>query len=114
MKRNWDTVRALLIAIESIADEHAVLNSQNVTGIDAVTASYHLRLMIEAGLIDGRCLPDACIASRMTWAGHELLDSIRRDGVWQQVKAIARESSVDLSLDLVKQLAVKVVSGIVV
>jgi hypothetical protein len=49
----------------------------------------------------------------MTWAGHELLDSIRRDGVWQQVKAIARESSVDLSLDLVKQLAVKVVSGMV-
>lgn len=61
MKRNWDTVRALLIAVESITDEHAVLNSQQVSGVDAVTATYHLRLMIEAGLIEGRCLPDAWV-----------------------------------------------------
>lgn len=113
MKRNWDTVRALLIAVESITDEHAVLNSQQVSGVDAVTATYHLRLMIEAGLVDGRCLPDACIASRMTWAGHELLDAIRRDGVWQQIKTVARDSSVDLSLDLVKQIAIRVVGGMI-
>jgi hypothetical protein len=86
-----------------------------VPGFDADTVSYNMHLLIEAALIEGRCvrLPALhCVAQAMTWQGHELLDKIRSDRVWNRVKALAREQGVSLSFHLVGELAAKVIRAL--
>lgn len=54
--------------------------------------SYHIILLIEAGLVSGKISqsigpePKDFIAQRLTWSGHEFLDSIRSDGIWERTK----------------------------
>ena len=44
-------------------------------------------------------------AQRLTWEGHEFLDSIRSDTVWTKTKKRFTEKGIDMSFDLVKSVA---------
>lgn len=107
MKRNWDTIRKIMIQLETLPDEGSVLESGVLVGIDNEAAFYHMRLLIESGLAVGGC-PEMLGGSshgwltRLTWDGHELLDKIRRDTVWNKIKESARTQGVDLSIEVVK------------
>lgn len=109
MKRNWDTVRRILLAVEQLPDENSQINSHEITGIDPVEAAYHMRLMRDAGLITGGCRealgPSWCYATGLTWDGHEFLDRIRSDTAWNRIKTAAREKSMDMSFDTIMALA---------
>jgi len=53
---------------------------------------YHMGLLIEAGLVHGQIMEDSngdiasTVTTRVTWDGHEFLDSARDDTVWRKVK----------------------------
>jgi hypothetical protein len=116
MQRNWDTIRKILLKIEALPTEGSTLDSGEIDGMDSETACYHMRLMIEAGLIKGNCRdllgPPHCFALRLTWEGHEFIDGIRRESVWNRVKAISRERGIDLAFDTIKAIAAKVAQGL--
>lgn len=115
MKRNWDVIRKIMIKLEDIPDEGGQLNSDSVAGVDNETAFYHMRLMIEAGLAVGGC--SECVGAlhgylmRLTWEGHELLDKIRRDTVWNRIKDTAKKKGIDLSDEVVKGIAKALIEG---
>ena len=116
MRRNWDVIRKIMIKLEEIPTETGQLDSDAICGVDNETAFYHMRMMIEAGPAVGGC-PETfgrCHGHllRLTWDGHELLDRIRRDTVWNKVKEIARTKSIDLSADVVKTVAKTVIDGL--
>jgi hypothetical protein len=105
MKRDWDCIRAILVALEDKADATDWMPPSAVPSFDALTVAYHMNLMIEAGLIEGTCRnAEMCLAKSMKWEGHELLDKIRSETVWNQVKKMAREKGVALSFEAVKIL----------
>lgn len=115
MKRNWDVIRKIMIKLEEIPSESGQLDSDAICGVDDEAAFYHMRMMIEAGLAVGGC-PETLgrchgYLLRLTWDGHELLDKIRRDSVWNKVKETARSKSIDLSIDVVKSVARSVIEG---
>lgn len=116
MKRNWDIVRKILLAVEALPDEGSQFNSGELIGHDNEIVAYQMRLLLEAKLIEGGCRnmtgPAWCYAIRLTWAGHEFLDNIRRDSVWNDIKNNAREKGVDLSLDVIKDTAKAIVIAI--
>lgn len=110
MKRNWDTIRKIMLAVEAMPDEGSTLASADVTGIDSEAVFYHMRLLIESSLAVGNCPemlsgPSHGWLTRLTWDGHELLDNIRRDTVWNKIKETARIKGVDLGMDTVKAIA---------
>lgn len=109
MKRNWDTIRRILLAVEQLPDENSQINSHELPGIDPVEAAYHMRLLRDAGLIEGGCRkatgPTWCYATGLTWAGHEFLDRIRTDTAWNRIKATARDKSLDMSFDSLMAVA---------
>ena len=39
---------------------------------------------------------------RLTWAGHEFLDQVRSDTVWEKTKALVLKNTGSLSLEAVK------------
>jgi hypothetical protein len=79
MKRDWECIRAILVALEEKDGALTHLQPNEVPGFEDEIASYHIKMMIEAGLIEGDCKRGRvlhCVAICMTWQGHELLDKI--------------------------------------
>ena len=108
MERNWDLVRRILIEMEK-RKEFEYLKSNEIKDFPENLVSYHMEIMQEAGLIEARFsmsfnLMEAT-ALRLTWQGHEFLDSIRADTVWKQVKETALQKGIALTFDLVGRVA---------
>ena len=95
MKRDMDLVRNLLLAIErdpqldgSVWKRPDGPEDWEITGCNEVEMAYHLRMLIEEGLVDGDETLSSPMpsVSRLTWNGHEFLDDIRDPSVWASVK----------------------------
>ena len=92
-----DLVRKMLISIEDY--EHGFAPKQIV--IDNYTQDqigYHATILIESGLVlghesqaRGAKSPYSSI-TRLTWAGHEFLDTIREPSRWQQAKDMIQKA----------------------
>ncbi len=107
MERNWDLVRKILLKLEAMPNTLSELYPDQITGSDEELTAYHMHLLDQAGLIKARCIrgldtPLNCVATSLTWDGHEFLDKIRSDTVWNKVKSTAREKGLSLSLDVIK------------
>lgn len=116
MQRNWDVVRKILIKLEELGTTTSFLHQDQVNGYDPELVAYHMQLLGEADLIKANChITTAglleCAAHRMTWKGHEFLDHIRQDTVWNQVKRTAREKGIDLSIDVIVNIAKTYISS---
>ena len=55
---------------------------------------------IDASTQSGRAL----IQPSLSWAGHDLLDTIRSKTVWERIKHNAKEKGIELTFDAVKEL----------
>lgn len=106
MKRDWDQIRRILLAVESASGETRASDFDDPEFV----VDYHMNLMIEAGLVEGRCVVTrsqirSCRIERMTWKGHELLDTIRNQSMWGRIKEAAIERGLSLSFDAILALA---------
>lgn len=113
MKRDWDLIRRILLKLEEKANNTDFLLSSDFPPFDSPKVAYHFELLYQAGLIVGEPIRTIghsdFYAQALTWQGHELLDKIRQDTVWNKIKSIAREKSLDLTLDSVKLIAGKLI-----
>lgn len=111
MKRDWDTVRELLTRIEELPTTDHRLTLGDFEQNAAYTTSYHMDLLIKAGLVDGRMHPVLgggpvqFTASKLTWEGHGFLDAIRNDTVWNKTKATFTDKGLDMTFDGIKSVA---------
>jgi hypothetical protein len=118
MKRNWETVRELLAKVEACTLPVDTVTLGDFPDDRAAEISYHIALLMEAGLVEGSMLqtigPEVndFIAARLSWEGHELIDSIRSDTVWERTKKRFRDAGVEMSIDLVKEAAQAVAKGL--
>jgi len=95
MKRNMDTIRLLLLHAEggdeAVAAEYAkLLEPERVE---------HERLLVEAGLAGAQ---NAEAPLRLTWAGHDFLDSIRNEPLWRKVKRKVLKPKASWTFDILK------------
>jgi len=107
MKRDWDCIRAILVALEENGDATSFIEPSDIAAFDAETVAYNTKLLIEAGLAEGLIKQSRglfCVVRSMTWEGHELLDKMRSEKLWNQIKKTAREKGVSLSFEAVKAL----------
>ena len=117
MKRDWDCIRAILIALDEKGDTASALRPNEVDGFDRDLVSYNMRLLIDAALIKGDCIQPTdssvrCAATEMTWEGHELLDKMRSSTLWNKIKSAARERAIPLSFDVVKILGIEAIKSL--
>jgi len=116
MKRNWDTIRELLVKVEDCTLPTETVCLDNFPTERAAEVSYHMALLIDAGLIKGQMSksigPDVknFSAEKLTWNGHEFLDSIRSDTVWQRTKKLFTDQGLSMTFDLAKDGAKQVAS----
>ena len=118
MKRNWDTIRELLTKVEECTLPTEVVRLSNFPKERAAEISYHMILLIEVGLVTG--FVDATISreakdftgQRLTWQGHEFLDAIRSDTVWNKTKKVFGDKGLEMTFDLIKSIATEAASAI--
>jgi hypothetical protein len=110
MQRDWEVIRKILIKIEELPPNGTLQSFQLSTeGIDKDSAAFHMWLLINAGLVDGNSADTltsrSCIARRLTWAGCEFLDGIKKDSSWNKVKETAKSRGLDLTFDVISATA---------
>jgi len=116
MNRNWDVVREILIRLEE-AEADDCLRISGFPTERAQEISYHVELLIEAGLVAGQMAktlghgPHDFFVERLTWNGHEFLDAIRSNTIWQKTKSSFTSKGLSMTFDLIKQVAVDLTSA---
>lgn len=100
MKRDMDLVRGILSS--TVSNDKTVLTKYTPEQI-----GYHVAIMIDAGLIDGKAsapsgsiYPTHYYIRRLTWAGHEFLEVSSDSTSWQKAKDSFIDKGVSWSFDL--------------
>lgn len=109
MKRNWDIIRDVLIETEALnSAQFETIQYGPTSESEKPEKDAHGVLLWKAGFIEGidaSCMDgDAILAQGLTWNGHELLETIRSQAVWECIKVTAREKGIELTFDAVKAL----------
>lgn len=112
MKRDMDFVRDILLAIEQDPKfdgaEWYLINDPTDLGLAGRSHeefAYHLRLLIEARLVEGNPRTPMPMINRLTWQGHEFVSAVRDPAVWRRTKEgakVAGNAGIQMLLDLAK------------
>ncbi|TWU28280.1 DUF2513 domain-containing protein [Bythopirellula polymerisocia] len=119
MKRELDLARQLLLDIESRGPDCSVsvlrpnVNHSSVANHESEERiRYHLRLLIDAGLlkeVDRTTAGIPCV--RLTHEGHELLELARHENLWREAKWLCQERTGGLSLTVIRTFMVRLAVG---
>lgn len=107
MKRDMDLIRTILLAVE--AADLPLQKAPQIDGQSPDAVSQHIRILNDAGYLDHghftyvHGLPSG-YGHRLTWAGHEFLDSIRDTAIWAKTKGAAEQLG-SWSLEMLSDLA---------
>lgn len=114
MKLDWECVRAILKATEALEGERDMVAPGTLPGFDEGQVVEHIRLLVEAGFIEGFPKgPGAMFSCRLTWEGHQFLATLRSQALWSQIRLEAKERGLALSFEVVKALATKWISNLI-
>ncbi len=105
MKRDMDLVREILMEVESW-DRGSEWRRVSLEGRGKDEMDWHVRIMSDAGLIRAVQSVETgeALVERLTWDGHEFLDSARDDARWEAAKKTVTEKTGALGFDVLKAL----------
>lgn len=97
MKLDKELVREILLAVEAHDEAHGWMELA-IEGRTAKEVSYHVMLLDEAGFLSGISLGGInhfeWQPKRLTYTGHEFLDTVRDPEVWRRTKEGAEKAGV--------------------
>jgi hypothetical protein len=116
MKRNMEIIKDILLDIEEFHKGKPI--NLHAGPDDPYTNEefiYHIKLMIDFGLIDADVHSymgghQTATIKGITWAGHDFLDSARNPDVWNQANKEAESKGSklnDLPIEIVKALLIE-------
>ena len=111
MKRDLDLVRQLMLQIEALPAAPPV--QYRMSEIEDPVLLAHLEMLIEAGLVNGRisrsqgARGDVISVSGLTWQGHEWVEMVRSQSLWNEVKSAVLDGGGVLTFELTRAVATK-------
>lgn len=95
MRRDMDLIRSIMLRLEAQPEPELRLTELAMEGHGDDVVLEHLVLLEEAGLVEmsverfGSGAPPLFVVHRITWAGHEFLETVRSDAIWaKSIKVI--------------------------
>lgn len=110
-----DLCRLILFKIE---DEYksTTLSNLQIDGYDIEIIAYHCDLLFEAGLIKSYKPTYASdkiyffSVGALTWEGHDFLDKIRENTMWNRTKNRIKENALPMTLEVIKTIATSLIN----
>ena len=109
MKRDLDLVRQILLQIEALPAGPAA--QYRMSEIEDPVLLAHLELLIDAGLVNGKIARshgargDVISVTGLTWQGHEWVEMVRSQSVWNETKSTLTERASAMTFELTKEVA---------
>jgi hypothetical protein len=107
VNRDMDLIREILIEISGGVIDWDGLDEKK---------TYHLEMLVEKQYVGGVGVYKAYLRKegpvRLTFNGHEFLETIREKSVWDKVKNVAKEKGVGLTIESITKIASAVVASI--
>jgi len=118
MKRNWEVIKEILIAVEgseSPLNAKITLESFDDSKLDVYY--YHFDMLCGTNLVDssidmGQHGIKYFNIQSLTFEGHDFLDTIRSDTVWNKVKELSMKKSIELTFDSIKKLSALAITSL--
>ena len=119
MVRNWDIIREILLELEKSKTPDTVVNANNFNNYEEQDVAYNMRLLDEDEYIKANILSsksgsgkiDSALARQLTNKGHDLLDTIKNNNIWEKIKEKFESKSIDMTFDLVIQVGKSLMSA---
>lgn len=119
MRRDMDLIRRILIMVgDSPVPLQATVFVDEAHPFE--TVAYHIDLIGQADLADtsitrtGGSVIARAEVGPLTWDGNEFLDAIRSDTIWTRVKQRVGATVGSTTIDVIKALAVKLASDMLI
>lgn len=116
MKRDLELLRSILLAVESSDKNKISIKSLNLP-YNEKTISYHIELLLDVGYLEATEFPvlrqtySDFIIKRITSFGHDYLDNVRDDNVWNKTKSKLGDSIKSASLDVITAVSSEVIKA---
>lgn len=113
-----ELIRKILFKIEDTIDNIGKTNLQ-IEGYSKEQVAYHCAILYEGGYIHacniqyGSNEVYSFSVGRLTWEGHEFLDKIREDTIWNKTKDTIAEKGLPFVFDIVKSVSTEIITGVV-
>lgn len=110
MRRNWDVIREVLCEVEALNKSRNETLEYSFTEKEGLSVEKveQAILLFNAGFIEADDISTlnaiGIEASALTWAGYDLLDTIRSQPLWERIKRTAKDKGIELTFDAVKVL----------
>jgi hypothetical protein len=99
MERDMELVRMILIEIEKSPNSEP--RGISIPDRSYSEVNYHLKILTNAGFVISSELVtkygDAWYPRELTWLGHDFLDAIRSESIWNKTKSHAKEKGLKLT-----------------
>jgi DNA-binding PadR family transcriptional regulator len=108
-------MRAVLFRVEGLPlDKQAVVRAEDFPDYPPETVVYHFDLLEQAGLVFASIQKHnhnrrVGLVFDLTWQGHEFLDAIRRETVWQKIQGRIKHDGASMPFELIKAAAIQLV-----
>ena len=112
MKRDMELIRKILFEIEEKKPFEEVHNL-SVEGYDKQEIAYHCEMLHQEGFIKNYYSADCdnfdgvlfFRVQDLTWQGHDLLEVIRQDTIWNKTKETIAEKGLSITVGTIKTIA---------
>ena len=111
MKRDMDLCREILLQI--LYSLLKVVYNFTIVGYEKDILKYHCDLLKQAGFLkrSSKDITGELMVGDLTWEGHEFIDKIRQDTVWNKVKEIISKKGLPMAFDVIKNVASSVMAA---
>ncbi|HEY5998293.1 MAG TPA: DUF2513 domain-containing protein [bacterium] len=109
MKRDMDLIRKIVLFVEAMEPNQQIEDeSVQIEGYEPSVINYHIGLLAEAELIKSHDVSDSggdhWLIDRLTWKGHEFIDSARNESVWSRAKEMIKEKGGSIPFEVMQTL----------
>lgn len=108
MKRDMSLIRKILEAYEE-RDDFVTKVTPVIEGYTHAQVCYHIKLMGEYGLLEVSDWSSNTeldwVASSLTAYGHDFLDMIRQETIWETIQSEFKDASLETVISVAKQMA---------
>jgi len=111
VKRDLELIRKVMLEAEKTKDPYELVDPK-IEGYNETEISYHVALLDDAGLLHGQDRSAIGVfrwsAGTLTWAGHEFVEAVRDEDVWNEARAIVEKSGNGVVFEILNKALLRV------